>query len=135
MSEVRAALARLRELPEPELERLCRDLDVRVLTVFGSALDPSVPDPADLDLGVVFEPGADHDVLGLLEVLVGRLGSERLDILDAGRASETARMRAIADGEPVYESEPTAYAMAAAAAEALFWETEPMRRAALAESR
>jgi predicted nucleotidyltransferase len=131
MDEVRSALAKLRQMSDDELDRVCRDHQVRVLTVFGSAIDDERPRPADLDLGVVFEPGSSHDVLGLLEALVSRLGTERIDILDAGRASETARMRAIGEGEPLYESEPTAFAMAASAAQALYWETAPMRRAAL----
>lgn len=123
------ALRRLRALDDAELDQLCRRHNVRVLTVFGSALQD--PDPGDLDLGVLFEPGAPHDLHALLEDLVALLGSEDLDLLDAQRASETARMRAITDGEPRYESEPTAYATAAMAAEALYLETAWLRRAAL----
>lgn len=129
MNESRAALQRLRALPEADLDRLCRSHGVRVLTVFGSVVTEE-PDPGDLDLGVVFEPGAAHDLLGLLESLVAVLGSERIDLLDAGRASETARMRAIGEGEALYESEPTAFALAAAAAMTLYWETAAMRKAA-----
>lgn len=128
---MRAALETLRGLGDAEVDALCRPHGVRVLTVFGSALDTDIDHPRDLDLGVVFEPGGTRDVLGMLETLVARLGTERLDVLDAGRASETARMRAIAQGEAIYESEPGAYANAAAAAEALYLETAPMRRAAL----
>lgn len=131
MDEVREALRRLRSLPDAELDRLCRRHGVRVLTVFGSAA-AGEPAPDDLDVGVVFEPDADHDVPGLLEDLVRLLGTEQIDVLDAPRASETARVRAIADGEALYESEPTAYADAAAAADTLFLETAPLRRDALA---
>ena len=133
MDEVRAALDALRGLSAAELDGLCRRHGVRVLTVFGSAVEPTVEEPHDLDIGVVFEPGSDHDVLGLLETLVDHLGSERVDVLDASQASETARFRAIAEGEARYESEPTAYAFAAAAAATLYMETAPMRRAALAD--
>lgn len=131
MEDVQRALHRLRGLSDAELGELCRPHAVRVLTIFGSAIDPEVVQPRDLDLGVVFEPGAPHDVLGLLETLVARLGSERIDLLDATVASETARMRAIADGVGIFESEPGGYAAAAAAAEALYLETAPLRRAAL----
>lgn len=42
-------------------------------------------------------------------------------------------MRAIGEGEALYQSEPTAFALAAAAAMARYWETAPMRAAALEE--
>lgn len=132
MGEVRVAFQTLRDLPDAELDRLCRRHHVRVLTVFGSAADPSVSAPSDLDVGVVFEPGAAHDVLGLFETLVATLGTERLDVLDAERASETARYRAIAEGEPLYESEPTAFANAYAAAVMLYLDTARFRDEALA---
>lgn len=118
-------------MTDPELDRLCRPHRVRVLTLFGSAADPTTDAPGDLDIGVVFEPGADRDVLALLEDLVRALGTEHVDVLDARRASETARRRAVADGQPLYESEPTAYAVAAMAADALFMETRGMRAEAL----
>lgn len=127
MDEVRAALHRLRSLPDAALDRLCRRHHVRVLTAFGSAAAEQ-PSPRDLDLGVVFEPDAEHDLLALLDDLAALLGTERIDLVDAQRASETARVRAIADGDALYESEPTAYADAAAAADALFLETAWMRR-------
>ncbi len=129
------ALETLRELADAELDRLCRRHQVRVLTVFGSATDATVTAPQDLDIGVVFEPGSEHDVLGLLETLVSTLGTERLDLLDAEKATETARYRAIADGEPLYESEPTAFANAYAAAVMLYLDTARFRDEALAHPR
>ncbi len=131
MNEVTAARARLHALGEAELDEFCRRHGVRVLTLFGSAADPEADDPGDLDLGVVFEFDADHDMLGLLDSLVRMLGTERIDLLDAERATETARRRAIADGVGLYESEPMASAFAAMAADAMFMETNRMRRAAL----
>lgn len=134
MDEVRVALETLRRLSDAELDRLCRRHQVRVLTVFGSATDPSVPAPNDLDIGVVFEPGSTHDVLGLFASLVGALGTERLDLLDAERSTETARYRAVVDGVPLYESEPTAFANAYAAAVMLYLDTGRFRDEALAHS-
>ncbi len=131
MNEVAAARARLHALGEAELDEMCQRHGVRVLTLFGTGADPNADEPGDLDLGVVFEPDADHDLLGLLDSLVRVLGTERIDLLDAERASETARRRAIADGIGLYESEPMALAFAAMAADALFMETSDMRRAAL----
>jgi predicted nucleotidyltransferase len=130
MNDVHRALEQLRAMSDAELDALCRGHAVRVLTVFGSAISEE-PEPRDLDIGVIFEPGADHNVLGLLASLAERLGTDQIDIVDASRASETARMRSIAEGEARYESEPTAYAMAAAAAEALYLETASMREDAL----
>lgn len=135
MDEIRAALETLQHLSDAHLDHLCRRHNVRVLTVFGSALDADVPTPADLDIGVVFEPGSDRDVLGLLESLVAELGTERIDLLDAERASETARYRAIAEGQPLYESEPTAFANAYAAAVMLYLDLAHLRRQALAHPR
>ena len=132
MDEIRAALDTLRQLSDAELDRLCRRHRVRVLTVFGSAVDADVPAPADLDIGVVFEPDSDHDVLGLLDSLVAELGTERIDLLDVERASETARYRAIAEGQPLYVSEPTAFANAYAAAVMLYLDLAHLRRQALA---
>lgn len=131
MDQVTAAQARLRELSDAELDEVCRRRGVRVLTLFGSAADPAVEDPADLDIGVVFEPGEPRDILGLLDDLVTLLRTERIDVLDAERASETARRAAIADGVGLYEREPMALAFAAMAADAMFMETSRMRRAAL----
>lgn len=130
MEDPRAALERLRSLEDADLEALCRRHGVRVLTVFGSTLDDREAAPRDLDIGVIFEPDAAHDVETLFDDLSEVLGTDRLDLLDAERASETARVRAIADGEPIHESEPTAYATAAA--DALFLETAWMRDDALA---
>jgi predicted nucleotidyltransferase len=135
MEDVRMALDTLRDMSDADLDRVCRRHRVRVLTVFGSATDGSVAAPNDLDIGVVFEPGAEHDVLGLLETLVSTLGTERIDLLDAERATETARYRAIAEGEPLYESEPTAFANAYAAAVMLYLDTARLRRQALAQPR
>ncbi len=129
------ALEALRDLPDAELDRLCRRHQVRVLTAFGSATDVSMTAPQDLDIGVVFEPGSGHDVLGLLETLVSTLRTERIDLLDAERASETASYRAIAEGEALYESEPTAFANAYAAAVMLYLDTARFRDEALAHPR
>lgn len=131
MNEIIEARRRLLSLHDTVLEELCRRHAVRVLTLFGSAADHDVTDPHDLDIGVLFEPGSSPNHLALLDDLVRLLGTERIDLLDAQHASETARVRAIADGQALYESEPTAYAFAAMAADTLFMETRAMRRSAL----
>ncbi len=131
MEEVVEARRTLLSMSDSEVDALCRRHGVRVLTLFGSAADPVEAHPNDLDIGVLFEPGVRPDLLALLADLVATLGTEHIDLLDAQRASETARRRAIADGRPLYESEPTAYATAAMAADTMYMETRRMRRAAL----
>lgn len=131
MDDVRTALERLRALDDATLAAMCREHRVRVLTLFGSSTDSRANHPGDIDLGVLFEPGARHDLLGLLDDLSRHLRSDAVDLLDAERASDTARMRAIGEGEPLYESERGAFAWAAAAAQTLYLDTAWMREAAL----
>ncbi|MBY5163143.1 HepT-like ribonuclease domain-containing protein [Salsipaludibacter albus] len=125
---VEAARLRLFGLPEGKLDEMCRRHNVWVLTLFGSAADPEVDRPRDLDFGVVFEPGSRHDVVGLLDSLVSLLGTEAIDVVDAAHATTTARRRAIADGIALYEREPMEHAFAAMAADGTFMETASMRR-------
>lgn len=131
VGEVARARQTLLGLHDEQLDAICRRHEVRLLTLFGSAADPDVDEPGDLDIGVMFEPGRPHDLLGLLDELITLLGTEEIDLLDVERASETARRRAIADGVGLYEREPMALANASMAADAMFMETEHMRRRAL----
>ena len=100
------------------------------MTVFGSAVhDAAHAD--DLDLGVMFEPDADGDIVGLTSALIELTGTDALDVMDAQRASPTARARAIVEALALYESEAGAYAQAQMGAAVLEWDTQWMRRMAL----
>lgn len=115
MADPREALARLRAAAEDEqLAMLCRRHNIRLLGAFGSATDPDWPEPRDLDLAVEFEPGADGDIIALMNDLMTLARFDRVDLLDLGRAraKPVARTSALVGGVPLYESESGAYARA-----------------------
>lgn len=53
-------------LPEPALEALCREWQVRELAIFGSALRPDFSPQSDIDLLVSFEPSAPWSMLDMV---------------------------------------------------------------------
>lgn len=131
MTTVREALDRLRAAAASgALESLCRRHDIRVLTAFGSVVHGN-GEPGDLDVGIAFEPRAEGDLIAVVNALIEFTGSERVDVMDIGRASPVARSRALIGVLPLYESEPGAYAQAQMAAAVLEWDTAWMRRLAL----
>jgi predicted nucleotidyltransferase len=120
-------LARLRTSAESgELDVLCRRHRVRVLTVFGSAARGD-PGARDLDIGVLLEPGATVDYLGLIRDL-DRITEADIDVvlLDAG--GPVIRERALVGSVVLDESEPGAWASAATAAMLERIDTEWLRR-------
>jgi predicted nucleotidyltransferase len=120
-------LARLRTSAESgELDALCRRHRVRVLTVFGSAARGE-PGARDLDIGVLLEPGATVDYLGLIRDL-DRITEADIDVvlLDAG--GPVIRERALVGSVVLDESEPGAWASAATAAMLERIDTEWLRR-------
>lgn len=112
------------------LGRLCRRHGVRVLTVFGSVLRADAA-PRDLDVGVLFEPDRDGDLLAVVNALIELTDCETLDVMDVGRAGPVARARALVGARPLYESEGGAYAQAQMGAALLEWDTAWMRELAL----
>ncbi|MDQ3114364.1 MAG: nucleotidyltransferase domain-containing protein [Actinomycetota bacterium] len=120
-------LARLRASAESgELDALCRRHRVRVLTVFGSAARGE-PGARDLDIGVLLEPGATVDYLGLIRDL-DRITEADIDmvLLDAG--GPVIRERALVGSVVLDVSEPGAWASAATAATLERIDTEWLRR-------
>lgn len=114
MSSPREALERLRgAAKDGRLEELCRRHGIRILGVFGSTLDPDWPEPGDLDIAVEFERGADGDVIAVINDLIDLLHFQDVDVLNLSRAANNpvARTSGLV-GEPLYESEPGAYARA-----------------------
>jgi hypothetical protein len=85
-----------------------------------------------LDVGVGFVPGANVDVLGLLEDLVTLTGTEAVDLLVLHRADPVAKERALVGAVPLYENEPCAYANAQVAAMLERMKTDWLRRLDLA---
>jgi predicted nucleotidyltransferase len=111
-ADPRTALERLQEAAaDGRLDAACERHGVRVLTVFGSAVDPERK-PRDLDVAVLFEPGRRGDVLALLDELSRLTGSDEVDLLVLNGADPVARERALVGCLALYESQPTAYALA-----------------------
>lgn len=73
-----------------------------LLLLFGSRARGDARPGADWDFGYLANDGA--DVPGLLAALVEVLESDRIDLVDLGRASGLLRYRAACDGLLVYEA-------------------------------
>jgi predicted nucleotidyltransferase len=110
-----------------ELDALCARHGVRIMSAFGSAV-AGAERPRDLDIAVGFTPGAERDVLGLLEDLVALTGTEAVDLLVLDRAGPVAKERALVGALPLYQNEPCAYANAQMAAMLERMETDWLRR-------
>jgi hypothetical protein len=113
MANAREALGRLRAAArDGRLEALCRRHGIRLLGAFGSATDPSWPDPHDLDVAFQFEHGIRGDIVAVINGLVDLLHFQDVDVMDLGRADAVARTSGLVGGEPLYESQPGAFARA-----------------------
>lgn len=88
---------------------LCRETGIELLVAFGSATDPHWPaPPGDLDLAVILADGC--DLLQAVNALTAHLGSEQVDVMDLGRASDVARAQAFSSGELLYERDAGTFA-------------------------
>ncbi len=98
-----AALSQLRQdARDGKLARVCREAGIELLVAFGSAIDPEWPvPPRDLDLAVLL--AGDSDLLRAFNALATHLGTERIDVMDLGRAGDVARAQALGRGELLYE--------------------------------
>lgn len=103
----------LRRLRTAEQDGTLADLadahDLALVVLFGSAADPSVTDPGDLDLAVAWAHDTDRDLVGLTSDLVALLG-DAVDVLDLDRGGPVVRERALTRGEKLLEREPGAFA-------------------------
>lgn len=114
MSRARAALERLRAAErDGRLAQLAGRHHIRIMGVFGSTLDPDQPDPHDLDIAVEFERDADQDVVAVTMDLIELTAFSDIDLMNLNRGFErpVARTAGLV-GEPMWESEPGAYAAA-----------------------
>lgn len=120
-------LVRLREAAgSGELAALCSRRQVGLLTVFGSA---ARHDPAahDLDVGVLFEPDARADQLGVIGDLVD-LTEADVDVVHLNRGGPVIRERALVGSIVLHESRPGLLATAQIAAVLERMDTEWLRR-------
>lgn len=96
----------------------------------GSAADPAVTDPGDVDLAVAWRPDSERDLLRLGNEMMDLLG-DAVDVLDLDRGGPVVRQRALTRGELLLEREPGAFATRQMRAMRDFIETDPLRRTAL----
>ncbi len=110
-------------------DALCARHGIRVLTAFGSAVRDD-PDARDLDIAVILEPGRTADYPRLIADLVDVTDAD-VDLVVLNGAGPLIRERALAEADPLYESEEGAWARAANAATMERMDTDWMRRIGL----
>lgn len=94
-----------------DVARLCRDLGIRLLVVFGSASRAATRDGAsDVDVAFSRVAGQQLDAAEVAIALTGLAGSEHVDVLDLDAAGIVARDQALGGGRPLHEAEPGTYA-------------------------
>jgi predicted nucleotidyltransferase len=121
-------LARLRAAAESgELDAFCTKHHVRILTVFGSTARGE-PNPRDLDIGIMTEPGTDFDVFTAVYELMVLTRVDDVDVAHLNRGGPVIRERALVGSVPLYESEPYALARAQVAAVLERMDTDWLRR-------
>ena len=100
------ALEKLREdARSGALDEFCRRNGIRLLVVFGSAVDPTWPAlPRDLDVAVLPEP--DGDIIAVVNAFIDLLHLDEIDVMDLRRARPVAREQALVGTEPLFEEEP-----------------------------
>lgn len=128
---IAAALDRLvGAADDGRLAELCREHDVRLVSVFGSA----VRDPGrahDLDVAVLFGQRATEAPLRVLEGLVALAGTELVDLMVLDDATPVARFNALVGALPLHQTEEGLWARTQMAAAGEVFDTEWMRRAEL----
>ena len=108
-----------------ELEALCDQLDVDLLTLFGSARRN--PDSAnDIDVAFSFRHGVDGDDLAVINALGERYG-DLLDLMPLDRAESVARVQALSLGEVLVELTPGKFATLQIASYGIFQDEAPLR--------
>lgn len=104
------ALARLRVAhADGRLHSLAEKHGLSLVVLFGSAADPEVTDPSDVDLAVAWLGHGQRDLVALVTDLMRLLG-DAVDVLDLDRGGSVVRQRALTRGELLIEHEPGAFA-------------------------
>lgn len=87
------------------LARMAQDMPgLELLLLFGSRARAESHSRSDWDLGYL--AGVDTDPAVLRGRLVENLGTDRVDLVDLGRAGGLLRYRAARDGQLVFEARP-----------------------------
>jgi predicted nucleotidyltransferase len=80
---------------------------LRMLVLFGSRARGEMRATSDWDLGYLADPA--FDPLALLGELSHALATDRIDLVDLGRAGAQLRFRVAAESHPVYFSDPNVF--------------------------
>lgn len=105
--------------------------DLRLLVLFGSRARGDAQAQSDWDLGYLAREGFAPDVL-LLD-LVHALATDRIDLVDLGRAGAQVRFRAARDGRLLHEAEPGIFGRFWIEAVDFWCDAEPLIRAGYAQ--
>jgi len=120
-------LDRLRAAGEDaQLEEFCTRHAVQLLTVFGSAAQRD-PQAADLDVGMMLEPGVTIDYPTVITDLTN-LADTEIDLVHLNRAGPVIRERTLIGSIVLFESERGACASASTAAALERMDTAHLRR-------
>jgi hypothetical protein len=87
------------------LAHVCREHQIRRLSLFGSALKGTAGPDSDVDLLVEFEPGATPGYLGMAAIeheLSELLGGQRVDLRTPEELSRYFRDQVLAEAEVQY---------------------------------
>lgn len=115
------------------LTELCRRHEIDLLVLFGSAVARGAGgrEPGDIDLAIDFDPGADVDLLAVIDDLADLVGGDDLDVMDLAYAGPVAMHRALTSGEVLYAADPHLFAERQIFAINHYIETAPLRQAVL----
>ncbi len=97
---------------------------LRLLLLFGSRARGEASASADWDLGYLAHHGFDPDEL--LADLIGRLNTERIDLVDLERANGLLRYRAAAEGKLLHETAPGEFERFWLDAVSFWYDAEPI---------
>ncbi|MDO5696927.1 MAG: hypothetical protein Q4G51_03025 [Dermatophilus congolensis] len=131
MDAVERAVAQLTQgVADESLAQLCRDLGLKLLTMFGSAVrDPSTARDVDL----AYQRDRDRPHVSHLDIVnaLGERYGDSLDVMDLDAADSVARFAGLHGVEVLYEAAPGDYAEAQLAAFRAFCDTQWLRDRAL----
>jgi predicted nucleotidyltransferase len=97
---------------------------LRLLLLFGSRARGEAAASSDWDFGYLAGEGFDPDEL--LAHLVGRLNTERIDLVDLERANGLLRYRAAAEGKRLHEGVPGEFERFWLDAVSFWYDAEPI---------